>query len=56
MSQRAIERLKAQFGDRILATSAFRGDDTAVVAPGDWLAVAQFLKSDAECAMKAFGL
>jgi NADH-quinone oxidoreductase subunit C len=54
MSQRAIERLKSQFGDRILASSAFRGDDTAVIAPADWLAVAQFLKSDGECAMNQF--
>jgi NADH-quinone oxidoreductase subunit C len=54
MSKRVLERLKSQFGERILATSDFRGDDTAVVAPGDWLAVAQFLKSDAECAMNQF--
>jgi NADH-quinone oxidoreductase subunit C len=54
MSQRAIERLRSQFGDRILASSAFRGDDTAVIAPEGWVEVAQFLKSDAECAMNQF--
>lgn len=51
MSKKVIARLTAHFGARILATSDFRGDDEAVVAPGDWLAVARFLRDDPECAM-----
>jgi NADH-quinone oxidoreductase subunit C len=54
MSQTVIDRLKAEFGNRILATSNFRGDDEAVVAPADWLAVARFLRDDAACAMNHF--
>lgn len=54
MSQRVIERLKAQFGDRILETHNFRGDDTAVINASDLLEVAKFLKSDPECAMDHF--
>ncbi len=54
MSQKVIERLSAEFGSRILSTSAFRGDDEAVVAPADWVAAAQFLRDDAQCAMNHF--
>lgn len=54
MSKKVIDRLKAQFGSRILATSDFRGDDEAVVAPSDWLEVARFLRTDPECAMDHF--
>ncbi len=51
MSKRVIERLQAQFGDRIQETSDFRGDDVAVVAPNAWLEIARFLRDDQECAM-----
>ena len=51
MSKKVITRLKAVFGDRILATSDFRGDDEAIVAPKDWLEVARFLRDDVDCAM-----
>lgn len=51
MSKHVIELLKAQFGERILETSDFRGDDTAVIAPESWLEVATFLRDDPECAM-----
>jgi NADH-quinone oxidoreductase subunit C len=54
MSKRVIERLQAQFGDRILEVNDFRGDDTAVVAPSSWFEVARFLKHDAELAMNQF--
>lgn len=54
MSKKVLDRLKAQFGDRILSVSDFRGDDEAVVAPKDWREVAQFLKSDAELQMNQF--
>lgn len=54
MSKKVIERLKTAFGSKILSTSDFRGDDEVVVAPEDWLAVARFLREDAECAMNHF--
>lgn len=54
MSQKVLERLKAELGDRVLETSSFRGDDEAVVAPSDWLAAATFLRDDAACAMNQF--
>jgi NADH-quinone oxidoreductase subunit C len=54
MSQRVVERLTAQFGDRILRTESFRGDERVYVRPGDWHAVAAFLKADPECAMNHF--
>ncbi len=52
MSKLVLERLSAQFGERILETSDFRGDEVARVAPESWLEVAQFLKS--ECGMNHF--
>ena len=54
MSVKVLERLEAQFGSRILATSSFRGDDSAVVAPNDWKEVALFLKTDSETALDHF--
>lgn len=54
MSQTVLDRLKAVFGDRILGTSSFRGDEEAVVAPGDWLAAARFLRDDPACVMNHF--
>ena len=50
MSKKVLERLKAQLGSKILATSDFRGDDEAIVALKDWLEVARFLRDDAELA------
>jgi NADH-quinone oxidoreductase subunit C len=54
MSQLVLERLRARFGEKILQTSSFRGDDEAIVAPADWLDVATFLRDDPECAMNHF--
>jgi len=54
MSKLVIDRLKAQFGSRILATSDFRGDDEAIVAPESWLEVARFLRDDEACAMSHY--
>jgi NADH/F420H2 dehydrogenase subunit C len=54
MSKKVIERLKTQFGGKILATSDFRGDDEAVVAPESWLEVARFLREDPELAFDHF--
>ena len=54
MSQTVLERLRARFGERVLQTSSFRGDDEAIVAPADWLEVATFLRDEPECAMNHF--
>jgi NADH-quinone oxidoreductase subunit C len=54
MSQQVLDRLKAELGDRVLATSSFRGDDEAVVAPADWLAAACLLRDDPACTMDHF--
>lgn len=54
MSKKVIERLKAVFGERIVATSDFRGDEEARVAPADWKEVATFLRDDAQLAMGQF--
>ena len=54
MSKSAIARLKAQFGDKILSTSDFRGDDSCYVAPSDWAAVATFLRDDDQLKMNMF--
>ena len=54
MSQLLLDRVKAKFGDRILETHSFRGDETVVVAPGDWFEVAQYLRDDPHCDMSMF--
>lgn len=54
MSKKVIDRLKATFGDRILATSDFRGDDEAIVSPKDWREVALFLRDDGQLLMDHF--
>jgi NADH-quinone oxidoreductase subunit C len=54
MSKKVLDRLVGHFHERILKTESFRGDDEALVAPADWLAVARFLRDDAECAMNQF--
>lgn len=54
MSQKVLARLRARFVDAILATESFRGDDEALVAPDNWLAVARYLRDDSECAMNHF--
>jgi NADH-quinone oxidoreductase subunit C len=54
MSQLVLDRLKAELGNRVLATSSFRGDDEAIVAPADWRAAAKFVRDDPQCAMDHF--
>ncbi len=46
MSKKVISRLKAGFGDAILATSDFRGDFEARVAKKDWKKMALFLRDE----------
>jgi NADH-quinone oxidoreductase subunit C len=54
MSKRVLERLRAQFGERILETTEFRGDDVAIVDPTAWVEVARFAKSDEACRLDHF--
>lgn len=54
MSKKVLDRLTAQFGDRILETSDFRGDEVALVAAEDWVEVASFLRDDADTLMNHF--
>ena len=54
MSHKVLERLRALLGSKVLATSSFRGDDEALVAPADWLEVARTLRDDPQCAMDHF--
>jgi NADH-quinone oxidoreductase subunit C len=54
MSVKVLNRLRAKFGEKILATDSFCGDDEALVAPADWLEIAKFVRDDAECAMDHF--
>ncbi len=54
MSQFVLDRLKAELGSRVLATTSFRGDDEALLAPADWRAAALFLRDDPQCAMDHF--
>lgn len=43
-----LDKLKLQFGDSILETHSFRGDDTVVVPREKLIELARFLKEDAE--------
>lgn len=46
MSERVLTVLKEKFGDAIVETHSFLGDDTAVVAPALWKEACAFLKSE----------
>ena len=48
MSQAVLDRLSAQLGERVLATSDAFGDHEATVAVKDWVEVAQFVRDDEE--------
>jgi NADH-quinone oxidoreductase subunit C len=54
MSKLLLDRLKAQFGDKVLETSSFRGDDVALLDKSVWRAAATFLRDDARCACDYF--
>ncbi len=51
MSQALLDLLREKFGAQILETSSQFGDETAVVAPSAWRAVALFLRDDPACRM-----
>lgn len=54
MSKAVVQRLESQLKDKILAKADFRGDEEVTVALKDWVAVAEFLKTDEKCAMDHF--
>lgn len=54
MSRKVLELLEDQLGDKILETYSQFGDETAVVEPSAWRAVALFLRDDPRCAMDMF--
>ena len=54
MSQAVVDRLGAEFGDRILETSDAFGDHEVRVAVKDWVEVAQFMKDDEAVQMDHF--
>ena len=54
MSQAVVDRLQAQFGERVLETSDAFGDHEVVIAVKDWAEVAQFMKDDADLQMDHF--
>lgn len=54
MSKLILDRIKGKFGDAVLETSSFRGDDVAVVTREVWRSVAEFIKSDPQCACDYF--
>jgi NADH-quinone oxidoreductase subunit C len=54
MSQKVLERLRALLGSKVVATSSFRGDDEAIVAPADWFEAARTLRDDPQCQMDHF--
>lgn len=55
MSAKVLKRLKKEFGDKILESDSFRGDDRVRVSLKDWVKVAEFLRDDPKCAMNHFG-
>ncbi len=54
MSQAVLDRLRTQFGERVLETSDAFGDHEARVAIENWVDVAQFIKDDADLQMDHF--
>src|SRR6476469_11057787 len=49
MSKLLLTRLKEKFGDAVLETSSFRGDDVALVTNAVWKEAARFLRDDSQC-------
>ncbi len=54
MSQAVVDRLSAEFGERVLETSDAFGDHEVRVAVKDWVEVAQFMKDDEALRMDHF--
>lgn len=50
MSEAVQKRLVAKFGDAILETTSYLGDETVVVDPARWREVAHFLRNERDLA------
>ncbi len=50
MSKTALDKLKSRFGAAVLTIDNFRGDETAVVKPGQIKEICTFLRDDAALA------
>jgi len=46
MSEVVLEKLKERFGEAVLSTHSFRGDDTALIKPEALLEVMRYLKDE----------
>ncbi len=55
MAQVLVDLVKDAFGDAVLASHALHGDETVVIAPTHWKAVAKFLRDDPRAAMDMLG-
>jgi NADH-quinone oxidoreductase subunit C len=49
MSKKLLERLVDKFGDAVLSTESFRGDEVAVIKRSRIIDVLTFLKDDPDC-------
>jgi NADH-quinone oxidoreductase subunit C len=54
MSQAVVDRINAQFDERVLQTSDAFGDHEVVIGLKDWVEVAQFIKDDDDLQMDHF--
>ena len=54
MSKQILDKLRAKFGEDVLETHAQHGDDTALVAPGRWKEICEFLRNDPALDMNLF--
>ena len=54
MSERVLTTLREKFGDAIVETHSYLGDDTAVIAPARWKEVARFLREDPQMSFDMF--
>ena len=54
MSKLLLQRLKDQFGAKVIETSSFRGDDVALLENDVWHAAAKFLREDSACQCNYF--
>jgi NADH-quinone oxidoreductase subunit C len=50
MSQKVLDALKAKFNEKIIETSNFRGDETAVIESDAVLEIVRFLRDDPKMA------
>jgi NADH-quinone oxidoreductase subunit C len=54
MSVRVLQALSEKFGDSIVETHSFRGDDTAIVTPERWKEICRWLRDDPQMSFDMF--